>query len=96
MAGMEKLQSYKVICEGGLNSNQNYLLMSDRFPGSATTLLNFEPSLFGGYRRIDGFEPLEASTPEVDAAGAEGKILGVAIYDEQILTARKQQSGEGT
>lgn len=93
MANMEKLQSFKVVCEGGLNSNQNYLLMSDRFPGSATTLVNFEPSLFGGYRRIDGFSPLEASTPEVDAVGAEGRILGVAIYDEQILTARKQQSG---
>ena len=47
---MEQLQSFKVICEGGLNSNNNYLELSERFPGSATELLNFEPSLFGGYR----------------------------------------------
>lgn len=93
MPVMEKLQSYKLICEGGLNSNQNYLLMSDRFPGSATTLVNFEPSLFGGYRRLDGFEALETFAPEVDPTLAEGRILGLAIYNEQILAARKLQSG---
>jgi hypothetical protein len=89
MPNMEKFQSYKVICEGGLNSNQNYLLMSDRFPGSAITLVNFEPSLFGGYRRLSGFEALEATAPIVDPLGAEGRILGLAIYDGQILAARK-------
>lgn len=93
MANLEKFQSYKLVCEGGLDSNQNYLLMSDRFPGSATTLVNFEPSLFGGYRRLSGFQPLESTAPEVDPTLTEGKILGLSIYNESILTARKLQSG---
>jgi hypothetical protein len=92
--GMEGFQSYKLVCEGGLNSNQNYLFMSERAPGQATTLVNFEPSLFGGYRRINGFEPLEASAPEVDPTNAEGKILGVSIFVNDIIAARKQKSGD--
>jgi len=92
--GMEKRQTYKVICEGGLNSNQNYIQLSDQSPGSATTLLNFEPSLFGGYRRIDGYAPLEPSFPIVDSAGAEGAILGIDLLTakSQIIVARKTKS----
>jgi hypothetical protein len=86
---MEQLTSFKVICEGGLNSNNNHLELSERFPGSATELLNFEPSLFGGYRRLSGYEPLDEDYPEVDAVDATGKILALAVYDNNILTARK-------
>lgn len=93
MPNMEKLQSFKLICEGGLNSNQNSLLLSDRSPGAATTLINFESSLFGGYRRIDGYEPLEPLFPEVDAASATGKIYNVTVYNQLILAARKQTAG---
>lgn len=93
MPNMEQLQTYKFICEGGLDSNQNYLALSDRTPGSATTLVNFEPSLFGGYRRLSGYQPLESEAPEVDPTNAEGKILGLAIFSGQVLTARKQKSG---
>lgn len=94
LGGMEKRQTYKLICEGGLNSNQNYIQLSDQSPGSATTLLNFEPSLFGGYRRIDGYAPLEPSFPTVDSAGAEGAILGIDLLTakSQIIVARKTKS----
>src|SRR4051812_15748334 len=94
LGGMEKRQTYKLICEGGLNSNQNYIQLSDQFPGSATTLLNFEPSLFGGYRRIDGYAPLETSYSTVDSAGAEGAILGIDLLTakSQIIVARKTKS----
>lgn len=93
MPNLERLQTYKVICQGGLNSNQNYLDLSDNLPGSATTLLNFEPSLYGGYRRINGYEPLESTANEVDSTNAEGKILGLSIFGSDVITARKQQSG---
>lgn len=95
MANAEKFQTYPVICEGGWNSNENHLLLSQRTPGAASTLINFETSLFGGYRRIDGFEGLNSDPTEVevDSAGAEGKIYGLAIYDGDIITARKQQAG---
>lgn len=93
MPNMEKLQSYKFVCEGGLDSNQNYLALSDRTPGAATTLVNFEPSLFGGYRRINGFTPLEEDHDEVDPTLAEGRILGISIYNQGVITARKLKAG---
>jgi hypothetical protein len=92
MANSEKFQTFPVICEGGWNSNENYILLSQRAPGQATSLINFEISLFGGYRRINGFTPLEPLFPEVDSAGAEGKILTVAIAAGDIITARKTQA----
>jgi len=91
---MEDLKSTTIICSGGLDSNQNWLDLNDTNIGVASELVNFEPSLFGGYRRINGFTVLEETdNGEVDPTGAEGKILGVFIYDNKILAARKQQSG---
>lgn len=87
---MENTQSQKVVSIGGLNSNVNHIQLSDNEPGSAVELQNFEASLFGGYRRLSGFTPLSVSSPEVDAAGAEGRILTVAFYGEDIIVARKQ------
>lgn len=92
MADMEKLLTSTIICEGGLDSNKNHIYLSSQAPGSATTLLNFEPSLFGGYRRINGFAPLEADYAEVDEAGSEGQILGVHVFENTIIVARKTQS----
>jgi len=46
----DQIESYKLICSGGLNSNENHLDLSENFPGEATRLVNYEPSLFGGYR----------------------------------------------
>jgi len=91
---MEDLKSTTIICSGGLDSNQNWLDLNETNVGVASELVNFEPSLFGGYRRINGFTVLEETdSGEVDPSGAEGKILGVFIYDNKILAARKQQSG---
>lgn len=92
---MEKLKSSTIICQGGLDSNQNWLQLSLQNPGKATRLVNFEPSLYGGYRRIDGFSVLESTdSGEVDPTNAEGKIFGVAIYGtDEVIAARKLQSG---
>lgn len=89
---MERLQTYPIICEGGLNSNENFLQLSMQQPGCGTTLVNYESSLFGGYRKLDGFAPLVTNFAAVDDAGSEGKILGIAIYDEGIIVARKQKA----
>ena len=51
----DQIQSFKLVCAGGLNSNENHLDLSDNSPGAATRMLNFEPSLFGGYRRVEGY-----------------------------------------
>lgn len=92
---MEKMQSAAVVCRGGLDSNQNWLEFSAQNAGGAARLVNFEPSLFGGYRRINGYTYLEETdSGEVDPSNAEGKILGLAIFaGDDILCARKQTSG---
>lgn len=92
MAGMEKLNTYSLVCEGGLDSNRNHIALASQTPGAATTLINFEPSLFGGYRKINGFAPLETDYSTIDAAGSEGKILGVHVLESDIIVARKTQS----
>lgn len=91
---MEQLESQKVISIGGLNSNINHIQLSDYEPGSAVELVNFEASLYGGYRRLSGFQPFDVLNAEVDPTGAEGKILGVAFYQDSLIAARKQQSGD--
>lgn len=81
----DRIQSFKVLCEGGLNSNQHHLELSERTPGAATSLINFEPSLSGGYRRMEGFSLYDEDYPEVGAGSSEGKILGVAVYRNEDL-----------
>lgn len=91
----DEIQSYKLVCSGGLNSNENHLFLSEASPGSATRLVNFEPSLYGGYRRIEGFDVLGGINAEVGAGIAEGPVLGVAIFKNEhignpyIIAARK-------
>jgi len=91
---MEGFESQKVISVGGLNSNINHLQLSDNEPGCAVELLNFEPSLHGGYRRLTGFAKFLANAPEVDPVGAEGRILAVAFLGSDVIAARKQKSGD--
>ena len=83
----DRIQSYKVICGGGLNSNENHLDLSENSPGAATRLVNYEVSLFGGYRRVEGFTPYNPNNnhEEVDPVNAEGKILSVAIHKDDNL-----------
>jgi len=104
----DQIASYKLICAGGLNSNENHLDLSENFPGSATRLVNFEPSLFGGYRRIEGFSKYDATYGEVsvayDANGTstgQGPVLGIAIYKDDsdgsttVIAARKDIGSGG-
>jgi hypothetical protein len=91
----DEIQSYKVVCSGGLNANENHLFLSEAASGAATRLVNFEPSLYGGYRRIQGYDYLDTSFQEVGEGVAEGKVLSVAIYKNEhignpyIIAARK-------
>ena len=93
----DRIQSYKVICGGGLNSNENHLDLSENNPGAATRLVNYEVSLYGGYRRVQGFAPLNSNSSheEIDSVNAEGKVLSVSIFKDDnidsdiILATRK-------
>lgn len=89
----DRIESYKLVCSGGLNSNENHLDLSDNAPGSATRLVNYEPSLFGGYRRIEGFELYDGDYGEVEdvanTGSAEGKVLCVAIFKDDVANNTK-------
>ena len=94
----DKIQSQRVICEGGLYTNDNNLLLSDKLPGAATRLVNYEVSLSGGYRRLSGYNKYDIDYELVDEAGAEGKILGLFIIESasgspEVYAARKQIAG---
>ena len=88
----DQVTSYKLICSGGLNSNENHLDLSDNNPGSATRLVNYEPSLFGGYRRIEGYDEYDSDYGEVTVAGSstgQGKVLGIAIFKDDVTNSTK-------
>ena len=88
----DQIQSFKLICSGGLNSNENHLDLSDNRPGAATRLVNYEPSLFGGYRRIEGYSKYDGDYGEVTVAGqitGQGKILGLAIFQDDVTNTTK-------
>ena len=61
----DQIESFKVLCDGGLDTSQNHLTLSQNKPGSATRLVNYEVSLFGGYRRIEGFSKYDNLYSEV-------------------------------
>ena len=83
----EQIESYKVLCNGGLDTSENHLALSENASGSATRLVNYEVSLFGGYRRINGFTKYDNTYSEVGVNNANGsgvlatgQVLGVVIY----------------
>jgi hypothetical protein len=51
----DRINAYKVISIGGLNTNKDVLTQGQFEPGSAYSLINYEPSTTGGYRRISGY-----------------------------------------
>ena len=50
----DNIKTFTVDCSGGMITNLSPLQQSSQFPGSARSLINFEPNLEGGYQRIKG------------------------------------------
>ena len=77
-------QTYPVEFKGGLITNSSPLQQGINSPGSARTLRNFEPSIEGGYRRIEGFTKFDSTTvppygmPKVQGSGQSGTTLNIA------------------
>ena len=64
-------QGVSVVCEGGLDKvGTTHTLF--RTPGVATELQNFESSIHGGYRRINGFAKFGSNQPNGSADDVEG------------------------
>jgi len=69
----DNLASFKVFCAGGLNTSRDVLSQGELSPGSATFLVNYEPAVTGGYRRISGYTNKYGTVP------GEGSVLGVCV-----------------
>ena len=82
--------SFKVFCRGGLNTSRDVLSQGEESPGSATQLINYEPSVTGGYRKINGYQNDYGTVP------GQGDVLGVAVangINDGILACRNPSSG---
>lgn len=88
----DNLASFKVFCQGGLNTSRDVLSQGETQPGSAVALLNYEPAVTGGYRKINGY-----SNDYGTVTGQEGQpVLGVCVangINDGILACRKPASG---
>ena len=92
---MDQLQVQTVSCRGGLDTSRDVLSQGQEQPGSAVRLINYEPSLNGGYRRISGFTNSYGTVP------GTGKVLGVCVANgvndgipklSKVFTLRKNRS----
>ena len=86
----ENLASFKVFCQGGLSTSRDVLSQGENQPGSATALINYEPAVTGGYRKINGF------ANNYGTVTGTGSVLGVCVADginDGILACRKPSSG---
>ena len=81
---MDLWESYSVELNGGLVTNLSPLQQGINAPGSARSLINFEPSIEGGYSRIKGYAKYDDDivqpygTAVVHGASQSGTSLVVA------------------
>jgi len=72
---------------GGLVLNKSTFAMQ---PGEALELVNFEPDINGGYRRINGFAKYNTNIVPVTSASTEEVLLS-CIFNDTIVAARGQK-----
>lgn len=88
----DNLGTFVVPCSGGLVLNQDPLTQGGQLPGTAIRLINYEPALNGGYRRLSGFTNTYGEVP----GEANTAVLGVNVaadIGDGIFAARKPDSG---
>lgn len=86
----DNLGSFKAYCQGGLNTSRDVLSQGENSPGSAISLINYEPAVTGGYRRISGYSNDYGTVP------GEDEVLGVAVVNglhDGIFACRKPVTG---
>lgn len=90
-------ETFPVEATGGLVQNLPPIQQGMSAPGSAARLVNFEVSINGGYRRINGFTKFDSDP--VPAVTSSNKILGVGLFGQQCVAAREgkifQSEGSG-
>ena len=86
----DRISGFKVTCSGGLDNNRDFLGQAETSPGSATQLINYEPSINGGYRRISGF------ANNYGTVTGTGNVLGVVVVEglnDAVFACRAPSAG---
>lgn len=76
-------QTHSFEFKGGLITNLSPYQQGLQAPGSARILRNFEPSIFGGYRKVEGYEKFDTTT-----VPNTGLIRGIHRYNDQVYVVR--------
>lgn len=79
----DRWQTHSFEFKGGLVTNLSPYQQGFQAPGSARILRNFEPSVFGGYRRVEGYEKFDDN-----AVTNAGVIRGLIRYDSKVFACR--------
>ena len=86
---MARSQPYTVACAGGLVNSSNAIDLL-RFPGVAKELQNFEVSIEGGYRRINGFAKFGGASA-TQPTGSDDSIQGIFPYADGVIACAGNQ-----
>lgn len=82
---MEKWQSLPIACRGGLHQGIEDVDFGINYVGFARQLVNMEPCIKGGYRRINGFIPYDDAVP----GDTNNPVLGVKVALGGVFATRK-------
>ena len=74
----DNIRSFLAPCAGGLVNNQDYLTQASQMPGSAIRMINYEPAIEGGYRRISGYTNAYGTVP----GESDTPVLGVSVFSD--------------
>jgi len=88
----DQLATFPVACSGGLLNNVDPLTHGGQLAGSAYRMINYEPSLNGGYRRISGYTNAYGELTGL----ANSPVLGLHVspdINQGIFGCRKPTSG---
>ena len=77
-------QTYQFEFRGGLVSNLSPLQHGTQAPGTARILRNFEPSVDGGYRRIEGYDKFDSAEVLISLSTVFDRVA----VDKMTLTVR--------
>jgi len=87
MADGSQVQPVNFALQGGLVLNKSTFAMQ---PGEALELINFEPDIEGGYRRINGFSKYNTNiVPQTSASSEE--VLMSTFFNDKIIAARGEK-----
>tara|TARA_R100000664_G_C2754616_1_gene142258 strand:+ start:1301 stop:2812 length:1512 start_codon:yes stop_codon:yes gene_type:complete len=87
MPDASQVQPVAFNCRGGLVLNRSTFLME---AGEALELVNFEPDIEGGYRRINGFVKYNTNVVPQTSASTEEVLLS-CIFNGTIIAARGEK-----